>query len=105
MPVFVDLAYARFVHVDAETRALRHRQIAADGGQRFLVGAEAQQIVSTGIVVDAEANLLDRMGRPELTRLYAVAFELAGRDATEIDGEQAFLAGSKRIVELIDERS
>ena len=45
------------------------------------------------------------MGRPELTRLYAVAVELAGRDATEIDGEQAFLAGSKRIVELIDERS
>ena len=29
----------------------------------------------------------------------------AGREAIKLDGEQAFLAGAKRIVELIDERS
>jgi len=45
------------------------------------------------------------MGRPELTGLYAVAVSLAGREAIELDGEQCFLAGAKRIVELIDERS
>ena len=37
------------------------------------------------------------MGRPELTRLYAAALDLAGRRATEIDGEAAFLAGIKAI--------
>jgi 2-dehydro-3-deoxygalactonokinase len=45
------------------------------------------------------------LGRPELTRLYAAAIGLAGREAIELDGEKAFLAGAKRIVELIDERS
>lgn len=45
------------------------------------------------------------LGRPELTRLYARAVNLAGREVVELDGEQAFLAGARRIVELIDERS
>lgn len=33
------------------------------------------------------------IGRPDLTRLYAAAIEEAGRDACEVDGEAAFLAG------------
>ena len=37
------------------------------------------------------------MGRPELTRLYAAALGVAGRQAKEIDGETAFLAGIKAI--------
>jgi hypothetical protein len=37
------------------------------------------------------------MGRPELTRLYCAAIAIAGREATEIDGETAFLAGIKAI--------
>jgi len=45
------------------------------------------------------------MGRPELTRLYAAAVELAGREAIVLDGEKCFLAGTRRIAELIDERS
>ena len=45
------------------------------------------------------------LGRPELTRLYSTAVSLTGRETIEIDGEQAFLAGAKRMVELIDERS
>jgi 2-dehydro-3-deoxygalactonokinase len=45
------------------------------------------------------------MGRPELTRLYAKAIGLAGREVIELDGEQCFLAGAMKIVELIDERS
>lgn len=45
------------------------------------------------------------MGRPELTRLYAEALCLAGRTPRQVDGEQAFLAGALKIVELIDERS
>ena len=42
------------------------------------------------------------MGRPELTALYAQAIDgIACRIAHQIDGEQAFLAGAKAIVELI----
>ena len=41
------------------------------------------------------------MGRPELTELYAAALKQAGVGATEFDGETAFLAGAKAIVELI----
>lgn len=41
------------------------------------------------------------MGRPELTRLYAAAIGQAGREAVELDGEQCFLAGVKRIAEGI----
>ena len=39
------------------------------------------------------------MGRPELTRLYAAALEVAGRKSREVDGEAAFLAGIKAIAE------
>lgn len=41
------------------------------------------------------------MGRPELTRLYAAAIEEAGRTATEVDGEQSFVAGTSKIAEAI----
>ena len=44
------------------------------------------------------------MGRPELTRLYATAIGVAGREAIELDGEQCFLAGARKIVEFIDDR-
>lgn len=37
------------------------------------------------------------MGRPELTGLYARAVRIAGRDAMEVDGETAFLAGARAI--------
>jgi 2-dehydro-3-deoxygalactonokinase len=42
------------------------------------------------------------MGRPELTELYAAALRVAGRDPLRVDGEEAFLAGARRIVELIE---
>ncbi len=41
------------------------------------------------------------MGRPELTSLFAAALHIAGRGAREVDGEQAFLAGCRHLVELI----
>ena len=41
------------------------------------------------------------MGRPELTRLYAAALGVAGRETTEIDGETAFLAGIKAIAKRL----
>jgi 2-dehydro-3-deoxygalactonokinase len=41
------------------------------------------------------------MGRPELTRLYAAALTQAGQKAVELDGEKTFLAGIRRLAELI----
>src|SRR4051812_9344696 len=63
VPVLVGLPNCGLVDVDAEARTLRHRQIAVDGSQRLLVGAEVQEIVAAGIVMDAEADFLDGMVR------------------------------------------
>jgi len=41
------------------------------------------------------------MGRPELTRLYAAAIRTVGREAIELDGEESFVAGIRRIAERI----
>ena len=42
------------------------------------------------------------MGRPELTRLYAAAIAIAGREPVELDGERCFLAGIRQIAERIE---
>ena len=41
------------------------------------------------------------IGRPELTALYAAAIREDGRDASELDGEQCFLAGIQEIAKRI----
>ena len=65
----------------------------------MLIGAD----VRAGLREAGEAEVVV-MGRPELTRLYSKALLIAGKHAREVDGEQAFLAGAKGIVRLIDER-
>ena len=62
----------------------------------LLIGAD----VRAGLA-GADAGEVIVMGRPELTRLYAEAVRIAGRTAREVDGERAFIAGAKRIVELM----
>ena len=76
------------------------REDAASYGSGLLIGTD----VRTGLARSGGSGVVV-MGRPELTRLYAEALRQAGRQPREVDGEQAFLAGAKRIVELIDERS
>lgn len=41
------------------------------------------------------------IGRTDLTALYAEALTLAGREASEHDGEQAFIAGARAIAERL----
>jgi 2-dehydro-3-deoxygalactonokinase len=65
-------------------------------GSGLLIGAD----VRAGLRQRGEAEIVV-MGRPELTRLYSEALRIAGKRCHEVDGEQAFLAGAKRIVELI----
>ena len=42
------------------------------------------------------------MGRPELTGLYAEGLRIAGRQCRQVDGEEAFLAGARKIVESLE---
>lgn len=68
-------------------------------GSGLLIGADVRAGIRQGDDPDVFV-----MGRPELTRLYSRALQIAGRRTREIDGERAFLAGARKIVELIDER-
>ena len=45
----------------------------------------------------AQGRPMRLMGDPNLTGLYAAAAAVAGQDASEIDGEEAFLEGAKAI--------
>jgi 2-dehydro-3-deoxygalactonokinase len=66
-------------------------------GSGLLIGSDVRAGLREG--EDREVVV---MGRPELTRLYTEAVRIAGRQCREVDGEQAFLAGAKRIAELIE---
>lgn len=61
-------------------------------GSGLLVGSD----VAVGIDFVGEGAVA-LIGEPSLTRLYACALALAGRQSREIDGETAFLAGIKAI--------
>ncbi|HET9811902.1 MAG TPA: 2-dehydro-3-deoxygalactonokinase [Sphingomicrobium sp.] len=71
--------------------------------------ADASSFVS-GLLIGADVRVglaeypgaeLFVMGRPELTRLYSAALAVAGVEAQQVDGEEAFLAGARAIVERI----
>lgn len=70
----------------------RRKEDATDFTSGLLIGTD----VAVGLR-EAAAGDIFVMGRPELTRLYSAALDLAGRRAVEIDGEAAFLAGIKAI--------
>lgn len=69
---------------------------AASYASGLLIGSDIR--IGLGAAPSAEVAVL---GRPELTGLFAAALAAMGREAREIDGEQAFLAGARRIVEAI----
>ena len=73
-------------------------------GSRYASGLLIGADIGAGLALADKAARPVLIGRPDLTRLYAAALAVAGRDAEELDGEQAFLAGAKEIVRLIDER-
>ena len=64
----------------------RRKEDATDFTSGLLIGAD----IAFGL--RDTSGTVYVMGRPELTRLYAAAIGLAGREA-KIDGEAAFLAG------------
>lgn len=69
----------------------RRKEDATDYTSGLLIGADVGSSIRHG------NGIVYVMGRPELTRLYAAALGIAGREAKEIDGEAAFLAGINAI--------
>lgn len=72
----------------------------ADDAASFTSGMLIGADIRIGMALAADSEIVI-MGRPELTRLYALALAEAGRSGRELDGERAFLDGSRRIVELM----
>lgn len=62
----------------------------------LLIGAD----LKIGLRLAGEGEIV-AMGRPDLTRLFAAALAVAGRPARAVDGEAAFLAGARRLVEMV----
>lgn len=62
----------------------------------LLIGADLK--VGLRLAGDGEVVVI---GRPELTRLFRAALDAAGRQSREIDGEAAFIAGVRHLVELL----
>ncbi len=101
-PVEVDDAFRAGVRqglkggaMGADLFAVRARvllgQAFADDAPSFTSGLLIGSDVCAGL---GEApGTVTIIGRPELTRLYVAAITEAGREANEVDGEEAFLAG------------
>ena len=68
------------------------REDAADYVSGLLIGSDAR----VGLRMGEEEEIVV-VGRPELTSLYAHAIRLAGRQTREVDGERAFVAGTRAI--------
>ncbi len=72
------------------------REDAASFASGLLIGAD----VGVGLSMVGDEQII-LMGRPELTALYVDGLRDAGRDAVEVDGATAFLAGSVAIARTI----
>lgn len=72
------------------------RDKAASYTSGLLIGADLRIGLHTPIGGDVVV-----IGTPSLTGLFAAALSIAGRGSIQIDGEEAFIAGVRRIVELL----
>ena len=85
---------------ETRARVLLGRARAEDGGP-FVSGLLIGHDVRVGLEQGSGQPVVV-MGRPELTELYSAALDEAGVESVEVDGEHAFLAGARRIVELME---
>jgi 2-dehydro-3-deoxygalactonokinase len=75
-------------------------QTSKDDAPSYTSGLLIGTDVRIGLTWPAGARI-GVMGRPELTRLYAAAIVEAGREPIELDGEHCFLAGIRKIAEMM----
>jgi len=89
----------------AELFAVRARSLLGKARREDAPSYASGLLIGTDIRIglrDAGEGEIAVMGRPELTGLFAAALKVADRDAREIDGEAAFLAGIRALAELIE---
>jgi 2-dehydro-3-deoxygalactonokinase len=72
------------------------REDAAAFASGLLIGAD----VRTGLATAGYGPVFV-MGRSDLTSLFAAALAVAGREARELEGDEAFLCGARHLSELI----
>jgi 2-dehydro-3-deoxygalactonokinase len=72
------------------------REDAASFTSGLLIGTD----VKTGVGMAGPGRIVV-MGRPDLTRLFSAALAQAGREAQELEGDEAFLCGAKHLAELV----
>jgi 2-dehydro-3-deoxygalactonokinase len=72
------------------------REDAAAYASGLLIGADLR----TGLASAGDGPVFV-MGRPDLTGLFAAALAVAGREARELEGDEAFLCGARHLSELI----
>jgi 2-dehydro-3-deoxygalactonokinase len=72
------------------------REDAASYTSGLLIGTDVRSGLSSG-----GSGPVYVMGRPDLTRLYAAALAAAGREAKELEGDEAFLCGARHLAELL----
>jgi 2-dehydro-3-deoxygalactonokinase len=101
---------------DAAKHAIYHEALPADlfsVRARVLLGKAKKEDAASwtsGLLIGSDVRIglmkpsaaeITILGRPELTGLYAAAIQQAGREAREVDGEKAFLAGAQEIAKRI----
>ena len=84
---------------EARARMLLGRLDRSDGAS-FVSGLLIGEDVRVGLSGRDDAHVII-MGRPELTALYAAALDTCGVGCARVDGEGAFVAGARAIVERI----
>lgn len=77
------------------------REDAASFASGLLIGADVRAGLRFIGEEAAASGEIVVMARPELSRLFAFALEVAGRETREIDGETAFVAGARHLAELV----
>jgi 2-dehydro-3-deoxygalactonokinase len=110
-PAAADEAFEAGVRRGLETQELTAELFSVRA--RVLLGKaerEAAASFTSGLLIGTDLRIGLRsapegeiivMGRPELTALFAAGLKVAGRASREVDGEEAFLAGTRHIAELI----
>lgn len=93
-----------FADLPAELFSVRARVLLGQAAREDAASYTSGLLIGTDLrigLATAPAGEIVVMGRPELTSLFAAALGLAGREAREVDGEEAFLAGCRHLAELI----
>jgi 2-dehydro-3-deoxygalactonokinase len=88
----------------SELFAIRARVLLGQGDRSECASYASGLLIGSDVRIGLESSRFDEvivMGRPDLTTLYAAAIDEAGKRASELDGEQSFLAGIVKIAEMI----